>query len=348
MPLKTPSIWFVSISQYKGNLFLNNGCLCWLVMYQTYHDPIRSIHFLWPHPSQSTHPAIGRPWVKSSWSSPTVPAAPVGFAQLRPVMGWKVMVDVTMPRSHGGFVSLWWSCQGLRIFYLSHNLNNVSQSDWQVHLQIITEPQSGWFPEERSFSLRSLLFRNPPEWSPTRCFALSSALISQVRCTSCVSTTWPGWNPRRILVEGDDWTAVDFAWGPQSINIGLVCKPWTFSSLHNCDEIGFRVCSMRATSSHSRTSCQGHIRDRMSFHEDAWPSGLIHWLCGRWSSSTEMCGHPQQKMQGGPEGIQKTLPSGHHPWLSGESIAIYESIIYIGHSAIVARAVLTERSPNRP
>ena len=100
-------------------------------------------------------------------------------------------------------------------------------------------------------------------------------LISQVRCTSCVSTTWPGWNPRRNPGRrwwlGQPWI---FAWGPQSINIGLVCKPWTFSSLHNCDEIGFRVCSMRATSSHSRTSCQGHIRDRMSFHEDAWPSGL--------------------------------------------------------------------------
>ena len=56
--------------------------------------------------------------------------------------------------------------------------------------------------------------------------------------------------------------------------------------------------------------------------EDACPSGLIHWPCGRWSSSTEMCGHPQQKCREGRRGSEKKLPSGHHPWLSGESTII--------------------------
>ena len=167
-----------------------------------------------------------------------------------------------------------------------------------------------WYP---SIIINRMCRPTPHQLS---CVVSFPVLISQVPCTSCASTTWPGWNPRRILFEGDDWTAVDFAWGPQSINIGLVCKPWTFSSLHTyCDEIGLRAWGPLQVTARLHAKVISVIwwvskryKWRYRFDDGRCLSlrfdPLAVWKVKQFYRNVRT---PAAKMQGGPEGIWKKV-----------------------------------------
>jgi len=119
-----------------------------------------------------------------------------------------------------------------------------------------------WYP---SIIINRMCRPTPHQLS---CVVSFPVLISQVPCTSCASTTWPGWNLRRILFgglmtvgsSGFCMRAPEYA-GQNGFNIGFVCEPWTVSWLQNCGEMGLRVRGSLQFVTKLHAKGQGHISD---------------------------------------------------------------------------------------